>query len=363
MARNGRKENGSENITPAEEINEMTDDFSTDDFSFGDDEVTDTENAATEEEMNAAFADAAKDAEGTELGDAEKESDGEKPSEETPVAKEPEATKFDVDDSAINALADKIFENVDLSEQAAFMARQMSYGYLVPTLFSYNGYLDIVDELNRAHFSEKHDDIFARAAEVAEKNPTGLVDMALTEAKAAREAYEKAMAELSTHVKEELGIKPLSEDDRKSRETEATEKLKAIKNQRELVDHMKPSIPLISLVGEFIDKLPALPPVKEKSGTRKIAAAAGDVMRPRLGTKNNGGIWHGDKKFDQFTDAVRHLKSVLDMPSLTAKEVQQAWISASGKSTWQDIPDETPVMVTLTNGEKSAEIKIVKMPA
>ncbi len=381
MARYQNRKNTPANSAPIndsqDEVTEMLDNsYDVENGTDVNDEFADFTNEPVietpdESEVNAAFEDAARDAEGTDLADDNAESAGENDSDEKPAeAEKPKAVPLTEDIVEIVQFGAQLYADSKLDDQAKMMGQALVPGSILPIHMARNSILDIVDALNKAHFSEAHDDVITRAEQEAEKYD--LVKVRLEKVKELKAEFEKAMENLSTELKSVLGIKPLSDEDRKAYAEDAKAKLMQIDTQVKSLVHTNESnvTRFLTPVIEYVNALPALPVVSAKGTTTvKIGAkssSAGEVIRARLGYENGGGVAIDDESWDKrhssFTDAIRSLKDKLEWAELKSNDITKMWLDAAGESDWRKVEQGAAVEFTITNPEnnKSAKLKVIR---
>ena len=368
---NDETDNAAPNNDSENEVTEMLDntfdvDNDTESSEFGDFTNEAEVNEPDAEEMQRAFEDAAKDAEGTDLESDESESN------ESPVAEveKPKAVPLTEEVMEVIQFGNELYAATELDDTAKMMGASLATGFILPIHSARNSVLDIVDALNKAHFSEAHDDVFTRAEQ--ESDNYDLVKFKLEKAKEAKAEYERLMTLLSDELKSVLGIKPLSDDDRKAYVEDAKAKLGQIDTQIRIMKQTNESnaTKFVTPLIEYVESLPALPPVTARgtSTTRKIGASTGETkIRARLGYENGGGIVINDDEANRepsFTKAILKLKSLLEWEDLKSEDITKMWLDAAGISDWTKtgLGKDNAVEFTLTNpaNDKSAQLKVIR---
>lgn len=376
MARRFNRENRNDEIaseitTPENEAAEMLNDsFDVEndtDNEFGDfaTEGTDSENVPDEAEMQAAFADAAKDAEGTDL-ENDDESDAESDDVPVPPAK---AVPISSDPMDVQALLAEIYESAELDDDAKMTGKMMGLGLLQPILSSRNSVLETIDLLNKAHFSEAHDDIMSRAEQ--EKDAAPHVGLQLEKLKELLAEVEKRRAQLSADLKAHLGIKPLTDEERTVEVTNAKSKLGIIATNITIMEGFdaanskaRPMQPVI----DYVKSLPELPPVSAKatSTTRKIGAKSDgeQIARVRFGHQNGGGIDYAGGHYDTPTDLIRKMRGD-GWEDIKSNDIISQWLEAAGQTDWRKVPLNEPITITVKHPteDKTAELTFVRAAA
>lgn len=323
-----------------------------------------SESEVTKEEMEAAFSDAAKDFSETEPEEVNE--DEEETKEEAPVQK---AVKHELDLVQIQRIVnDEIFANEDSSDENIQAAKIYSPGYLVAILQLRNSILDSYTALSSAHFSEDKDDVFDRAeALVADGATNGVLDMKLENARRLRLEFEAAMETLSNQLKDDLGIKPLSEEEKKVIGESVVDKQKLIKTNIDALGIMNNTLvgdPLNKVI-DYVNNLPPLPSITAKGGiggTKSFGSSntAGEkLLRPRLGSANGGGAWYKGVHHTGFTTLARVLKSEFKDSSFKAQDITHAILEAHKVSTWTELPTNKETWVTIERNGKTAEIMVI----
>lgn len=367
-----RKNNTPENNTNeiSSEVSKMlNNDFDNDPEANDFEEFDNSESLPDEAEMKAAFEDAAKDAEGTDLEESEETEETENTEETIEI---PKAVVISSDIVDVQALIASIYENAEMDDNAKMTGKAMAVGLFLPILSSRNSVIETDELLRTSHFSEAHDDVVSRATQEAGKFP--MVDNYLGKLQELMAEVDKVRTQLSAELKSSLGIKPMTDEDRNAEVANAKAKLGIIETNVTVMEQfdatnnncMKPIL-------DFVASLPKLPEVTAKTAgttTRIGASSTEGTPRVRLGHRNGGGVDYDNSHYDTFTDLIRKLKTD-GWDNVKSNDLINLWLAKAGKSDWTKVPNtaadkSNAIVITLlhpTDANKTAELKVIKRVA
>lgn len=177
----------------------------------------------------------------------------------------------------------------------------------------------------------------------------------------AEENMKKALAELTTGVKEARGDVTLSEEDKENLRTERAQKAKMFATSSKFLREMLDNNEVPDDVARFLDTVEI--PGARKSGSRGNTGnsnyQATTAARPRLGDDGYISISGTDVKYTKFSDAARALKP-LGVRDVTVGALHDLWAKHGefeNITNWTSAPPVTEF--TVGSGSNERQITIV----